>query len=166
MLASAEPWLRRWRGRAGAASLILVIVVAIAASTAWPTWARKRGLPMPFEEVATTWVGVSSDEHYLVRLVLEEDRTGAGGYTFLDEEPRTFRITSWNYDAGQIEIEPVPPEGPPSWVSPMQGSVLGVTMHLEASGDDWKVKITLRREAEMEQRWNLLKRQMDGEEDR
>ena len=164
MLARMRWWLDRQRGRARAASLFLVIVMAIAATTAWPTWARKRGRPMPFEEVATTWVGLSADEQYLVRLVLQEDRTGAGGYTFLDEEPRTFRISSWHYDAGQIEIEPVPPAGPPSWVSPLQGSVLGVTMHLEASGDDWKVKIALRREAELQQRWNLLKRQMDREE--
>lgn len=119
---------------------------------------------MPFEEVATTWVGLSADERYLVRLVLREDRTGTGGYVFLDEEPRTFAISSWSYDAGQIEIEALPPSGAPSWVRPMAGSVLGVTMHLKASGKDWKVEFILRREEELEQRWNLLKQQMEGEE--
>jgi len=164
MLNRDRRWLGGRRARVRVASAILVLLATIAATTAWPTWARKRGRPMPFEEVATTWVGLSASEQYLVRLVLEEDRTGTGGYTFLDEEPRTFRISSWSYDAGRIEIEPVPPAGPPSWVSSMQGSILGLTMHLEASGDDWKINFVLRREAELEQRWNLLKRQMEGEE--
>lgn len=154
---------RRFGGRYGRVRtvlLLLAIILAISVTLVAPSWARKRGRPMPFEEVATTWVGLSSDEQYLVRLVLQDDHTGAGGYTFLDEEPRTFHIVSWSYDAGQIEIEPVPPAGPPSWVSPMQGSVLGVTMHLEASGNDWRVEITLRRESELVGRWELLKREM------
>jgi hypothetical protein len=119
---------------------------------------------MSFDAVATVWVGLSTNERYLVRLVLDEDRTGIGGFTYLDEEPRSFNISSWSYDAGQIEIEPVPLDDPPSWVGPMQGSVLGTTMHLEASGNNWIIKVVLRREAELEQRWKLLKQQMDREE--
>ena len=118
---------------------------------------------MAFDEVATTWVGISADEHYLVRLVLREDRTGSGGYAFLDEEPRIFRISSWAYDSGRIKIEAVPPSGPPSWVRPMEGAVLGVTMHLKASGRDWQVDLVLRREAELKQRWDLLKLEMEAQ---
>lgn len=155
-----------WRRRGPVHLTLLILVFAVGALIAMPSanWARKRGKPMPLEEVATTWVGLSTDEHYLVRLVLREDRTGTGGYVFLTEEPRTFRISSWSYDTGQINIEAVPPDGAPSWVRPMEGSVLGVTMHLKASGKDWKVELILRREAELEQRWNLLKQQMEGED--
>ncbi len=33
-------------------------------------------------------------------------------------------------------------------------------MHLEAVGDNWKLKIKLRRESELEERWNHLKSKM------
>jgi hypothetical protein len=44
----------------------------------------------------------------------------------------------------------------------MRGSILGVTMHLKASGDDWKVELVLRQEEELERRWLHLKGHMEG----
>lgn len=158
MLVKTRRSLVHQQGPARALPLCLVLAVAITITL--PAWARKQAPPLPFEEVATTWVGLSTDEHYMVRLVLSGDGSGTGGYTFLDGEARVFRIAAWDYEGGRIEIEPVSPEGPPSWVGPMHGRILGTTMHLEASGDDWKIEVVLRREAEMAERWNRLKRKM------
>ena len=143
--------------------LILVVLVLALATVVTETWARKRARPMPREEVAQTWVGVSADEQYMLRLILSEDGTGSGGYIFLDEEPRTFRIPAWHYESGEINIEAVPPPGEPSWVRPMKGSVVGATMRLHAQGDDWKVDLALRRETELQQRWTRLQRTMTGQ---
>jgi hypothetical protein len=144
------------------AALVLLMGIVISTVTTWPASARKRAQSMPLEEVATTWIGVSADQNYVVRLVLHADGTGTGGYVFLDEPPRIFRISSWSYEDARIEILPVAPGGPPSWVSPMRGSILGVTMHLKASGDDWKVELVLRQEEELERRWLPLQGHMAG----
>lgn len=133
---------------------LLLILVAV---TGWPALASKRGRVLPRDQVATTWIGISLDQQYVVRLVLEEEGTGFGGYSFIDEQPRHFVISSWSYDAGEVKVEPEPPEGLPSWVSNMSGSVQGVTMHLSASGDDWEVHLRLRREAEVNRLWQQLK---------
>lgn len=150
----------KYRGRI-TTSCILVGVLVVAALSSSPAWARKRGQPMPIEDVTTTWVGVSEDEQFVVRFVLKEDQTGLGAYTFLDQEARPFVISSWHYKEGEISIEPIPPADAPSWVRPMEGRVVGVTLHLRAADDDWEVKIRLRREAELEDRWTRLKHSMN-----
>jgi len=142
----------------------LLILLALATIPPQRSVARKLGKPPTREEVAQVWVGWSTDELYLVRLALLPNGKGFGGYTFLGEEPRTFRIASWRYEAGQIEIDPVLPEGPPSWVSPLKGSFVGLAMKLTARGRDWKLSILLRREVEWEERWMKLKLKMANEQ--
>lgn len=141
----------------------LVLYLALAATFSEASAARKKVKPPTREEVAQVWVGWSTDDLYLLRVELLPNGKGFGAYSFLEEEPRTFRITSWEYVAGQIKIHPAPPDGPPSWVSLLRGAVGGFSMKLTAQGPDWKLSFLLRRESEFTQRWNELKRRMADE---
>jgi hypothetical protein len=148
-MGGAPPW------RLLAALLILLVLVIPQAS-----WARKRSKPPAREEVAQVWIGWSTDELYLLRLDLFPNGKGLGGFIFLGEEPRTFRINSWKYNEGQIEVFPGTPEGPPSWVGPLRGSIVGLAMRLTTAGRDWKLSFLLRREAEFEEKLRHLELKM------
>jgi hypothetical protein len=152
--------LNRWIFRLlSTLAILLVFMVAMAQSS----YARKRVKPPPFEEIAQTWLGWSTDELYLLRLVLLPNGKGVGGYTFLGEEARVFEISSWKYSAGKIEIYPVPPKGESSWVSPLRGSIVGLALKLSSEGKDWKLVFSLRREAEIEKGWEELRLKMARE---
>lgn len=147
-------WSRR-------AILVLLLLALLTASGS--TWARKRVRPLPRAEVATTWLGISSDELYRVRLTLLPDGTGVGAFTFADDPARVFTISEWNYDdAGRITIQAVPPPGEPSWVRPMNGIQVGLRLELRAKGEDWKLSFILWREAEVLEHWNRLREAMEG----
>ena len=145
------------RSRLLAPLLVLLILVAAMPSSGF---ASKRGRLPTREEIAQVWVGWSKDELYLLRLDLFANGKGIGGYTFLGEEPRTFQISSWKYYKGRIEVRPVAPEGPSSWVGTLRGSIVGQSMNVEAAGRDWNLSFGLRREAQFEQDWIKLKQQM------
>jgi hypothetical protein len=140
----------------------LVIVFALATTLPQAGVAGKRVKPPKRAEVAQVWLGWSADDLYLLRFELLPNGKGIGGYVFVGEKPRSFRIDSWKYEEGQIEIFPVPPEGPPSWVAPLHGSVSGLAMKLRATGPDWKLSFLLRREVEFEEKWRRLKLEMEG----
>lgn len=142
--------------------LVALLVIMILAATSTPSFARKRARLPTREEIAQVWVGWSKDELYLLRLELFTNGKGIGGYTFIGEEPRAFQVSSWRYEAGRIDIDPVPPEGSPTWVRPLRGSIAGRSMNLEAAGRDWKLSFVLRREAQFEQDWIRLKQQMSS----
>lgn len=139
---------------------ILGIFLVLTMTMAQSSFARKRVKPPPREEMAQTWLGWSTDELYLLRLVLLPDGTGMGGYRFLGEEARVFEISSWKYNSGKIEIYPVPPKGEPSWVSPLRGSIVGLALKLSSEGKDWKLSFSLRREVEIEKSWEELRLKM------
>jgi hypothetical protein len=116
------------------------------------------------EEVATVWVGWSTDDLYFLRLALMPDGSGQGGYAFFGEEPQQFRISSWKYNQGRIEIRPEPPMTPNSWVSPLHGNLVGLSLKIKASGKDWKISFDLRRESDLELAWSGVKRRMGSSE--
>ncbi len=138
-------------------SLAIVLLVSTSSGLA-----SKRPQPPPLDEVAQTWIGISGNQRYLIRLELHADGTGLGAYTYRADEPRLFDIPTWHFKEGRIRIEPVAPLGPPTWVREMKGSVGGTTMDLKVSAKDWKIQFFLRREAELEERWTMLKRGMAG----
>lgn len=123
--------------------------------------ASKKGRPLTREEVATVWIGISQDELYLLRVALNSNGRGRGADSFRGEEPRVFRVTSWDYRPPviTIETEALGDEGLYE-LGTLRGEVTGVAMHLAASGNGWRTEYELRCEAEFERRWSALKTAM------
>lgn len=124
--------------------------------------AEKRIKPLTYEEVAQTWVGLSEDELYLVRVDLADDGLGSVGYIFAREEPQLFRIASWKYAGDRVEIALASPHEPPMEVPRLAGKLIGNSMVLTMEGRDWKRRLHLRPEADLEQRWTRLRQGMSS----
>lgn len=122
----------------------------------------KVGRPLTHQEVATTWVGLSEDELYLVRILLFDKGQGLVGYAFQDDTPIVFRVDSWKYDPNvESNIQFVFSSRQGSVVK-LSGDVVGVRMELTISQGDWKRHVTLRRESDLERRWRRLLETMRG----
>jgi len=123
--------------------------------------ASKKGRPLTREEVAVVWVGISQDELYLLRIELDSNGHGMGADSFRGDEPRVFRVASWDYRPPVITIqtESVGDEGLYA-LGTLRGEITGVAMNLVAAGDGWRTEYELRREAELERRWSALKTAM------
>lgn len=152
---------RSKRQRSHLRALLLLIALLIALSSTQPSFAHKKGKPLTREEIAQVWFGWSTDELYFLRLELHPNGKGQGGFIFRGEKPQVFRIDSWKYEQGGLEIIPISsPEGTSTWVRPLRGSMVGLVMKLTAKGRDWNLSFLLRRETEFEAGWQALKQQM------
>lgn len=152
--------------RACRSSALIVPAVALSVlCVAASGGGEKRMKPLTREEVAQTWVGLSEDELYLVRVDLAEDGLGSAGYVFAQEEPRLFRITSWKYVGDRVEIvlsSPLlsSPHEQSLEVPRLAGKLIGNSMALTMEGRDWSRRLNLRPEADLEQRWSRLRQAM------
>jgi hypothetical protein len=127
--------------------------------------ASKRAKNLDIDEVATTWIGISTGESKSYRLELELGGKGRGALLHGDRSTTVFSIASWSYDRGKIEISSEPIEiGDLEYSRRFGGSVTGTGMSLVDKGDDWKIEIEMRREAEVLGRWNRLRSAMDRSE--
>jgi hypothetical protein len=123
--------------------------------------APKKARPFTPDEVAAVWVGISEDQNNLLRLTLDRQGVGIGAYSFVDAPPRVFSVSSWAYEPPRIVIEA---QATHIGIKSVRGKIVGLLMYLSISGEGWKTDYTLRREAELEQRWRNLKKAM-GEAD-
>jgi len=126
------------------------------------TLARKVIGPPTLEQVATTWVGLSEDELYFFRIVLDlESMSGRIGYIFAEDEACVFDISAWTYESGVIEIDAQFPPGSESWEGLLRGSVNPQGMKLKMSGRHWSRFLHLRQEGKIENSWRALKKEME-----
>jgi hypothetical protein len=144
----------------GVAFKTLCVIALLASGWAAHAIATKKARMLRREEVAQIWLGISEDELYVVRLSLSQDGKGSGGYIFVDDKPFLFRIADWKYQAGKISITPESPEHARSGLRGFTGEISGIAMELTMSGQDWHRHLSLRRESQMEHRWNMLKEAM------
>lgn len=122
--------------------------------------ASKKMRPLTHAEVSRIWIGISEDELYIFRLSLASGGGGFGAYSFLDDEPHTFRISSWKYDPPSIHIT-IEPVGQSTLVTGhLSGNVSGVGMHLRMSGKGWSRSLSFRREEDLVGRWSRIKEAM------
>lgn len=152
--------IKHWWGGEGIrrAAFLLLFVVALLAIT--PADASKRMRPLTHAEMAEVWVGISEDELYIFRLSLAADGGGSGAYIFVDESPRTFRISAWKYEPPYIRINVEPLEGSSLVADRLEGKVIGVRMNLRMAGKGWSRSLTFRREEVLVGRWNRVKEAM------
>ena len=112
------------------------------------------------DELLGTWVGLSEDERYVFRFTLTSNGEGRGAYSFLEEDPRVFRITSWAYEPPTLTIIAEPAMGTQLTFERLRGTVIGFAMQLTMSGEGWKRSLTLRREEDLIERWSKVKEVM------
>jgi hypothetical protein len=120
---------------------------------------QKLGRLLARQEVATTWIGLSEDELYLVRIVLLESGGGTVGYAFLDDPPVVQRVEAWDFDpksGSRIRIG-----SSPEAALKISGDVVGVNLELTLSRGTWRRRVTLRREQDWERRWQRLRQSME-----
>lgn len=136
------------------------LVLATLTLFGWSAEGSKRGRHLTLEEVSKTWIGLSSNELYSIRLQLAVDGSGKGAYRFLNETPHSFEIQRWEYSSGKIEIKPATVQDRSFWLGPISGTVIGRTMTLERKEDDWTLTFYLRGEEELLEEWRALKEEM------
>lgn len=134
--------------------LLILVLSTLAASS------EKRMKPLSREELSRTWIGLSEDELYLVRLRLDSSGAGQVGYLFGEELPRIFRVRSWTCDGDQISIPLAPMNEASLEVPTLSGAVIGASMKLSMKGSGWSRRVELRLEDSLEQRWSKLKKEM------
>ena len=139
--------------RAAAAAIAVVVPTLVAFGSA-PNEPAKKVVSPRKSEVATTWVGLSEDGHYLLRLILREDGSGDGAYVFLDGEPAAFHLR-WDYEGGRIVLKINRSDVAPSLPGGLMGEV-GDVMSVVAQGPDWRLRFCLRKEELLETRWRRL----------
>lgn len=145
-------------GLVGSFALLVSLTIVVFGATYIE--ASKKMRPLTHAEVSHVWIGLSEDELYMFRLSLAPDGKGFGAYSFLDDEPHIFRVSSWKYlpSAIQILIEPVGQS--PLIASSLNGEIVGARMHLRMSGKGWSRSLSLRREEDLAGRWNRIKEAM------
>jgi hypothetical protein len=136
---------------------LLLVGIGLCAFVIAGEAAHKKARPFTREEVATVWVGISEDQNHLLRLTLDPQGSGIAAYSFVDQPPRVFDVSAWAYEAPRIVIDA---EATHLGVDTVRGKIVGLELYLSISGDDWQTDYTLRREAELEQRWRDLKKAM------
>ncbi len=132
-------------------TLVLVAAIAVAGIAGEKP---KKVVPPTQVEVATTWIGLSEDGHFMLRLVLRRDGTGDGAYMFLDNNPIVFHLR-WEYQKGQIALTVKEPDAAPDVAGGLVGDVARI-MRVETKGPDWRISFSLRKESEIEARWRRL----------
>lgn len=143
-----------WRPRALIGTAVAGAVVLATAVFCQPS--SKMGRLLTRDEVATTWVGLTEDELYVVRISLRQPSGGLVGYSFLDDPPIVLKVGSWAYDPkGSSRLTIVPAPGQTRSVE-LSGDVVGVQMELTISQGGWHRKVSLRQENEWRQRWRRL----------
>jgi len=126
-----------------------------------PSWsADKKARPLSRENVAQVWIGISQDELYVLRLALDTGSNASGAYVFDDEAPKVFRIASWNYESQRIELIIASADQEAVSIKTLEGAVVGTSMNLTVRGPGWSRKFSLRREGDLEPRWQRLKSAM------
>lgn len=123
---------------------------------------RKPFIQPTLEEIAQVWVGLSEGESYLLRLSLQPDGTGIGGLVFAGQAATVFHIAKWTYDGKRVEISLSPQEAVTAGFPTLRGELVGPKMELTMSGPDWKRRLHLRQESELERRWLSLKQAMSA----
>jgi len=135
------------------------VVVSTALVTTIAVWAVPKKMPLPAREsLVGVWVGMSEDELYMIRLALAADGSGALSYSFRDDVPRVVKVQSWSLSGRQIHV--MLESGPSDTVREATGNASSFALSLLIEGGSWKRRAELRREAELEQRWNKLKQAM------
>lgn len=142
------------------------LAISIAAVLASGLFCNATGKPLrqlSRDEVAVTWVGLSDDELYMFRVALHADGSGVGSFRFVDDPVRRFRIQEWSYELDRISIRVDPVEAAALGFAELRGTLRGWKMVLTLSGRGYEQKISLRQEAHLERRWELLRATMSSE---
>jgi hypothetical protein len=113
------------------------------------------------EHLVGTWIGLTEDELQMIRLILSSDGKGVIGFSFLDERPCVFRVTSWVYDKGTIDIDLEESTARCPIDRGFEGVARGSAIELTVKGQQWKRKASLRREEELIKRLNRIEAEME-----
>lgn len=145
-------WFRRI-----APSVALTVLLAVVLLTTSSVDASKKIRPLTHAEVSRVWAGISEDELYIFRLSLAPEGGGFGAYSFVDDAPRIFRISAWEYEPPSIRITIEPTDQSSLVASQLKGTIEGVRMHLRMTGKGWSRSLTFRREEDLVDRWSRVK---------
>ena len=109
------------------------------------------------EQVAKVWVGLSEDELHMIRLILKPEGDGQGALSFMNEKPCRFRISSWSYEEGQVEITLATPSDECASGTTLRGKIHGSALQLTMARQGWRRRASLRREEDLLDRWLVMK---------
>jgi len=135
-----------------------IVLTLLLFSTLWS--ADKKIRPLSHEAVSQVWLGMSEDESCVFRLALNSGGTGFGGYVCAEQDPRLFRIESWRYEPPRFGTTVSGTGGNGTDIEYLKGTLIGVAMELTVGGRGWERKLSLRRESDLQTRWEKLRAAM------
>jgi hypothetical protein len=113
-------------------------------------------------DIVGTWVGLTTDELQMVRLMLAPDGKGTLGSSFLAEEPCVVRIALWTFGKGKITLVLDDSPAPCPLDREFHGVVKGNALELTVRGAGWKRTASLRKEDGLAKRWKRLQGAMSN----
>ena len=139
--------------------LVALVLVAAVLFSARLEGSGKR-VRIQREDMIGTWIGLTTDELQMIRLILGPHGDGIIGFSFMDEEPCVFRLASWTFDRGEIafNLEGSPTSCPRD--RQFNGVARGNALELTVRGPGWKRTASLRKEEKLADRWRRLKAAM------
>lgn len=139
------------------AFLIFLAVLSLlnwAALLPFPSYAKTRKIES--SDLARTWIGLTSDELFMFRILLREDSTGIIAYSYLDQEPCIQKIASWHYEKGELSLTPQRLAADCAIGKQFSAEARGGHLYLRVEDRGWRRVAILRSEMEFINRWKRL----------
>jgi hypothetical protein len=113
------------------------------------------------KDMVGTWIGLTTDELQMIRLVLPPDGQGVIGFSELAEAPCVFRISLWTLRNGQVDLNLGRSLGGCPQDRKFSGVIKGASLEITVQGDGWKRSASLRKEENLFERWKRLRVTME-----
>lgn len=91
---------------------------------------------------------------------MQLDGSGRLGYVFSDENPRLLRIEFWALTGREINVSIAAESAKDSGIAQAKGHATSFALSLTVEGSEWKRHVELRRERDLERRWDKLRQAM------
>jgi hypothetical protein len=140
--------------------MLFLLIFTLVTSSVSSTEAADKRVRIQRNDLVGTWIGLTSDELQMVRLTLNPDGAGSLGYSYLEKDPCIYRVASWVFKQGNIELKLGHLGMSCALDREFRGVVSGNALELTIQGKGWKRSASLRREENLEDRWRMLKNAM------
>jgi len=122
--------------------------------------ADKKPLPPNDSDLLGVWAGLAEDGLNYFRIELQPGGAGLCAYVYLHEEAKLLAVHKWSIQSSRIEITLSPIDNDRNQITKIIGIAHATVMKLTVFGKGWQCPLVIRREDDMDQRANLVKKRM------
>jgi hypothetical protein len=120
--------------------LMLVFITMLGCATP-----GKKAIPPTKESLAGEWFGITENDLYAYLFRLSKSGEASVKFSFLDYEPKSFRIKKWDYDPNSLTIVFSLDSKTENGIEKVSCRVQGDMLFLHLTGKDWNEQVRLRK---------------------